>query len=356
MPDDFLFKIQGASADRLADLWSALQQKRIMPRYFSAEKVIFTYSEQTIALNGSEPVGEPDEGKLEVSARLIVHSSELDFHQASCLFGFVNRLEVSDCRWLAPLADEMGVWVFDLSKLPNLTEGELNALSARLGVDVNLLSGKLPTLSRPGVLVLDMDSTAIQIECIDELARLAGVGEAVAEVTELAMQGKLDFEASLRTRVSKLAGAPVSILDEVLQQFPVTPGLGSLVSCCQQAGWKIGIASGGFTWFASHLQTQFNLDRTEANLLAIADGKLTGEVEGRVVDAKFKADFLRQMCEEYRIPSSQAVAIGDGANDLPMLASAALGIAYHAKPVVAAQAQAAVRFGGLEKVIPLLRC
>ncbi|ATL95271.1 phosphoserine phosphatase SerB [Aeromonas sp. CU5] len=212
----------------------------------------------------------------------------------------------------------------------------------------------LPTLSEPGLLVMDMDSTAIRIECIDEIARLAGVGEQVAAVTAAAMQGKLEFSDSLRNRVALLAGAPVTILDEVAANMPWMPGLQLMVDTLKGAGWKVAIASGGFTRFAGELQQALGLDAIFANELAVEGGQLTGKVSGRIVDASVKAEVLQQLAQEYGIAAAQTVAIGDGANDLKMMGVAGLGIAIHAKPLVRAQAAATLNHHDLEGVICLL--
>ncbi len=213
----------------------------------------------------------------------------------------------------------------------------------------------LPTLAEPGLLVMDMDSTAIRIECIDEIARLAGVGEQVAAVTAAAMQGKLEFADSLRNRVALLAGAPVGILDEVAAHMPWMPGLAELVETLKQAGWRVAIASGGFTRFAGELQQALGLDAIFANELAVEDGKLTGLVSGPIVDATVKAEVLTRLGEQYGVVRSQRVAVGDGANDLKMMAAAGLGIAIHAKPVVRAQAAASIEHHDLDGVLSLLQ-
>ncbi|PJG58262.1 phosphoserine phosphatase SerB [Aeromonas cavernicola] len=212
----------------------------------------------------------------------------------------------------------------------------------------------LPTLNEPGLLVMDMDSTAIQIECIDEIARLAGVGEQVAAVTAAAMQGKLEFAASLRNRVALLAGAPVTILDEVAANMPWMPGLPLMVKTLKQAGWKVAIASGGFTRFAGQLQQALGLDAVFANELVVDGDTLTGQVHGRIVDAAVKAEVLQQLAQQYGIAASQTVAVGDGANDLNMMAVAGLGIAIHAKPLVQAQAAATLNHHDLEGVLCLI--
>lgn len=209
-------------------------------------------------------------------------------------------------------------------------------------------------LSQPGLLVMDMDSTAIEIECIDEIAKLAGVGEQVAAVTARAMNGELDFAQSLRQRVATLKDAPESILKQVLDAVPLMPGLAALVTFLQQHQWQVVIASGGFTYFTEALKQRLKLTATFANQLEIIDGKLTGQVLGAVVDAQTKAEVVQQIARQYQIPPRQTVAIGDGANDLPMLAEAALGVAFHAKAKVQAQAKAAIRQGSLLQLLYLL--
>ena len=214
--------------------------------------------------------------------------------------------------------------------------------------------GALPSLRTPGLLVMDMDSTAIQIECIDEIAKLAGVGEQVAEVTERAMRGELDFAASLRQRVATLKGADASILEQVRDGLPLMPGLTELVARLHELGWHVAIASGGFTYYADYLRDKLNLFSVSANQLGIKQGKLTGKVVGPIVDAKFKANNLQELAESLEIPVTQTVAIGDGANDLKMIKVAGLGIAYHAKPKVYSKAKVGIRHADLLGVLCIL--
>ncbi|WP_435955341.1 phosphoserine phosphatase [Dryocola sp. BD626] len=221
------------------------------------------------------------------------------------------------------------------------------------GLDVAPL-GKIPHLRTPGLLVMDMDSTAIQIECIDEIAKLAGTGEMVAEVTERAMRGELDFTASLKQRVGTLKGADASILRQVRDELPLMPGLTSLVLKLEALGWKVAIASGGFTFFAEYLREKLHLTTVVANELEICDGKLTGEVIGQIVDAQFKAETLKRLATKYDIPAEQTVAIGDGANDLPMIQAAGLGVAYHAKPKVNEKTEITIRHADLMGVFCIL--
>ncbi|HHE9969338.1 TPA: phosphoserine phosphatase [Haemophilus influenzae 10810] len=211
-----------------------------------------------------------------------------------------------------------------------------------------------PKLSQAGLLVMDMDSTAIQIECIDKIAKLAGVGELVSAITESAMRGELDFEQSLRCRVGTLKGAPESILQQVRENLPLMPGLVETIQTLQKYGWKTAIASGGFTYFADYLKALLQLDFAASNQFDIEDGKLTGLVKGDVVDAQYKAKTLQHLLEEYGIDSRHSIAIGDGANDLAMMNVAGLGVAFHAKPKVQQQAQIVVNFADLTALLCLL--
>lgn len=210
------------------------------------------------------------------------------------------------------------------------------------------------SLTRAGLLVMDMDSTAIRIECIDEIAKLAGVGAEVAAVTARAMNGELDFAQSLIQRVATLAGAPEAVLSDVLNNLPLMPGLVELVTHLKTQQWQVVIASGGFTYFTDALKQQLGLTATYANVLEIKNGTLTGKVLGAIVDATRKAEVVNEVARQYQISASQTVAIGDGANDLPMLATAALGVAFHAKPLVQAKAKAAIRQGSLLQLLYLL--
>ncbi|NIG62998.1 MAG: phosphoserine phosphatase [Serratia symbiotica] len=233
-----------------------------------------------------------------------------------------------------------------------LTAGAM-LLAAEKGLDVATL-GEIPHLRMPGLLMMDMDSTAIEIECIDEIAKLAGVGVQVAEVTEHAMRGELDFAVSLRKRIAMLEGADASILKQVCDKPPLMPGLTYLVGQLQAMGWHVAIASGGFTYYAEYLRDRLKLVAVVANDLEMHDGKLTGEVLGTVVDAQFKANMLVRLAENLGIALAQTVAIGDGANDVLMMQVAGLGIAYHAKSYVYQQAQISIRHADLIGVLCVL--
>lgn len=238
-----------------------------------------------------------------------------------------------------------------------LLKGQWFADFIKFAHDVEVDIAKLdfsPKLSQAGLLVMDMDSTAIQIECIDEIAKLAGVGELVSAITESAMRGELDFEQSLRCRVGTLKGAPESILQQVRENLPLMSGLVETIQTLQKYGWKTAIASGGFTYFADYLKALLQLDFAASNQFDIEDGKLTGLVKGDVVDAQYKAKTLQHLLEKYGIYSQHSIAIGDGANDLAMMNVAGLGVAFHAKPKVQQQAQIVVNFADLTALLCLL--
>ncbi len=212
-----------------------------------------------------------------------------------------------------------------------------------------------PTLSEPGLLFMDMDSTLIQCECIDEIADFLGIKAQISAITERAMRGELDFAASLTERVQLLAGLDASVLEKVYQEcIELTDGAEALISTAQQHGWKVGLVSGGFTYFTDKLQTRLNLDFTRSNVLEIHNNKLTGGIIGDIIDADCKRRCLQEQADIFSIPMRQTVAIGDGANDLPMIHAAGLGIAFYAKPTVQAQADIAINQGGLEQTLTFL--
>ncbi|WP_163933660.1 phosphoserine phosphatase SerB [Paraferrimonas sp. SM1919] len=209
------------------------------------------------------------------------------------------------------------------------------------------------SLSEPGLLLMDMDSTAITIECIDELALLAGVGQEVAAVTAQAMAGQLDFEQSLRQRVSKLKGADENFIKQLCSDLPLMPGIEAMVARLKQHGWIVAVASGGFVPFVEQLKQQLQLDAAFANHLDVGDGILLGTVSGQVVDANYKAQVLLKLAAQFNIKVGQTVAIGDGANDIPMIKQAAVGIAYHGKAALVDAADTAIQNLGLDS-LPLL--
>ncbi|WP_440055168.1 phosphoserine phosphatase SerB [Pseudoalteromonas sp. T1lg65] len=241
-----------------------------------------------------------------------------------------------------------------LDKSDSLSKSQIRDIAAQFDVQGAILE-KPPTLDNPGLLVMDMDSTAIQIECIDEIARLAGRYDEVASVTAQAMAGELSFAESLHRRVKSLAGVPLSQIQGLKDSLPLMPGIQALCQVLKQHGWHLAIASGGFTWFAEALIEPLQLNDVFANTLEVKNDQLTGNVLGDVVDANKKAQVLVQLAEKYHIPAEQTVAIGDGANDLVMMSKAQLGVAVHGKPKVVEQADAAICRGSLLQLVYLLQ-
>ena len=204
------------------------------------------------------------------------------------------------------------------------------------------------------LLAMDMDSTLITIECIDELGDFAGKKAEIAAITAQAMRGEIEYRESLRRRVKALAGVPESALDSVYQdRLRLTPGAEILVSKCKEHGVQLLLVSGGFTFFTDRLRKRLGLDHTLSNVLEVKDGKLTGALIGGIVDADAKAAKFREVLLSLRAKKDQAVAIGDGANDLKMMAEAGVSVAFRAKPVVRAQASCALSWCGLDAVVNL---
>ncbi len=206
----------------------------------------------------------------------------------------------------------------------------------------------------PGLIIMDMDSTLVQAETIDEIARVAGVGNKVAKITEAAMRGELDFNESLKARVSMLRGISVEAISSVHQCLPLTKGAKNLLRLAKENGCHTALVSGGFTMFAEPIARSLKIDTLSANTLAIENGMLTGKVVGDIVDGRSKLQTLKCLQKQLGIEKNQIVAIGDGANDLPMLSAAGTGIAFHAKPRVQQQTSARLNFNDLNAVCWLL--
>lgn len=230
---------------------------------------------------------------------------------------------------------------------------KLMKLSSDLEVDFSFQHDNMYRRMRR-LICFDMDSTLIQTECIDELAEKAGVGEQVRAITESAMRGEIDFKESFTQRVALLKGLDVNVMKEIAENMPITEGVERLMFVLKRYGYKIAILSGGFTFFGEYLQKKFGIDYVYANELEVEDGKLTGRYLGDVVDGKRKAELLRLIAQVEKVDIAQTIAVGDGANDLPMLSLAGLGIAFHAKPKVKENARQSINTIGLDGVLYFL--
>ena len=242
----------------------------------------------------------------------------------------------------------------DLALILHGSRGPLSAVNHLLiealeGIALDVAVSPLWDKGHFRLLLTDMDSTLISIECIDELAEHLGLRRQVAAITERSMAGELDFQTSLRERVRLLAGTPASSIDTIIhERLQLSPGARELVAAAKSQGVEVGVVSGGFTQFTRHLQEALDLDYAFANTLEIIHGQITGQVLGDIVDAAAKADILDLLAIGLGTNAGHCIALGDGANDLPMIRKAGIGIAYHAKAVVRAQADFQIRYGGLD--------
>ena len=236
---------------------------------------------------------------------------------------------------------------------PGILRRKLFKIHEETGIDISFYVDDIYRHSRR-LVVFDMDSTLIQGEAIDELARMAGVGQQVAQITEDGMRGKIDFKESLIRRVELLKGMDANVLSTVAQNLVLTEGAERVTRKLKQLGYKIGIISGGFEYFGKYLQQKLALDYVFTNRLEIKDGKITGKLEGDIIDGYKKAEILRTIAKVENISLQQTIAVGDGANDLPMISIAGLGVAFQAKPIVEENAQRSISSVGLDALLYLM--
>ena len=275
-----------------------------------------------------------------------------------------NELNIDAIRRLTgrmPLEEvetEEGVSCIELSvrgtpKDKNKMQALFIELSAKLSIDISFQEDNIFRRTRR-LICFDMDSTLIETEVIDELADRAGVGKEVREITESAMRGEIDFRESFTRRVALLKGLDVSVMKDIAESLPMTEGIERLMKTLKTVGFKIAILSGGFTYFGEYLKRKFGIDYVYANELEVVDGKLTGRYIGDIVDGKRKAELLRLLAQIENVNIAQTIAVGDGANDIPMLNTAGLGIAFHAKPKVKANAKQSISTIGLDGILYFL--
>jgi phosphoserine phosphatase len=281
---------------------------------------------------------------MNVSMRLVLQGRALSMahltHIHRLVGGSAQFMQIGEYAYYLPVQDD------SLSEVQQFCQAE--------SIDYAVVPDS-QRLNRYGLCVMDMDSTLINIECIDEIADMMGIKPQIAAITESAMRGELDFAESLKKRVALLKGLPETALQRVIdERLQFNPGAHAWIAACKANNIKTMVVSGGFTFFANHVKAQLGLDYAVSNTLEIVDGQLTGKIVGDIVDAERKATELVQLRDQLGLQANQTIAIGDGANDLKMMAVAGVGVAYHAKPVVQAQAMYALNVSGLDGVANLL--
>jgi len=278
----------------------------------------------------------------------VVAKNNLNIDVISRLSGRVS-LNSSDANQIACIQISVSGKIDD----PGGLREALFKIHAETGIDISFYIDDIYRYARR-LVVFDMDSTLIQGEAIDEIAGAAGVGQQVAQITEAGMQGKIDFKESLTKRVALLAGVEENVLSSVAQNLVLTQGAERLVSKLKQLGYKIGIISGGFEYFGKFLQNKLGLDYVFTNRLEINDGRLTGKLKGDIIDGQKKAEILRTIARVENISLRQTIAVGDGANDVPMISIAGLGVAFKAKSIVEKNAQRSISSVGLDGLLYLM--
>jgi len=274
-------------------------------------------------------------------ATIIIHTNTLNFEQSKLLERNLGKLTAVDNHFRA-----------EVEEIPS--RQQLTELSQSLEIDINILPANFDAKAVK-LVISDMDSTLISIECVDEIADYINVKPQVAAITEAAMRGELNFEESLTERVALLKGLKTTALQEVYDdRLTLNPGAEKWMAGLKNRDIKFALVSGGFTFFTELLKTRLGIDYTRANTLSVTDHELNGTVEGGIIGAQAKADFLIELCDELEIMMAQTIAVGDGANDLMMMKEAGLSIAYHAKPTVQEQADTALNYRGLDAILDFI--
>lgn len=272
---------------------------------------------------------------------IIIHTNLLNFEQSKQLERTFGKLTATANHFRAKTAQRP-------------SRPELAQLSQALQIDINILPDNFDS-NMTKLVISDMDSTLISIECIDEIADYINVKPQVSAITEAAMRGELNFEESLTERVALLKGLNTTALQDVYDdRLTLNPGAEPWIKGLKNQDIKFALVSGGFTFFTDRLKTRLGIDFTRANTLSTIDNQLDGTVVGEIIGARAKADFLIELCEELEILPNQVIAVGDGANDLMMMQEAGLSVAYHAKPTVQAQADTALNFRGLDAILDFI--
>lgn len=274
-------------------------------------------------------------------ATIIIHESALNFDQSNTLERSLGKLSRVANHFQAEVSDD-----FKCEQLQTLRE--------KTGLDINLVPASFQP-KQIQLMISDMDSTLIGIECVDEIADMVNLKPQVSEITEAAMRGELDFAASLTKRVALLKDLEIGALEKVYnERLHLNPGAETWINGLKDKDIAFALVSGGFTYFTERLKSELMLDFTRANVLEVENNKLTGKVLGEIIGAQAKANFLNELCDQMGINLSQTMAIGDGANDLLMMHAAGLSIAYHAKPKVQEEADIVLNIRGLDAVLDLL--
>ncbi len=292
-----------------------------------------------------------------LSLGILIRSNELSSGQIMKELLF-KATELGVNIGFTPVSDEeYESWVNNQGKnryILTIIGRSLMLMSHEQGIDFSFQEDNMYRRMRR-LICFDMDSTLIQTECINELAKRAGVGKEVAEITERAMRGEIDFRESFIKRVALLKGLDASVMQEIAETMPITEGVDRLMTILKQCGYKIAILSGGFTYFGEYLQRKYDIDYVYANELEIdSNNKLTGRYLGEIIDGKRKAELLKLIAQVEKVNLAQTIAVGDGTNDLPMITESGLGIAFHAKPRVRATAEQNITTIGLDGVLYFL--